>query len=167
MTLIKMGELKMHSADGFPKVGDKAPDFTLTKTDLSTVTLADYKGKTVLFNVYPSIDTVVCFESVKRFNETLSRDENSIIVCVSMDLPFALKRIGDAEQYKNVDLLSDFRNREFGDHYGLTILDGPLAGLLARAVIVIDPNQRVTYAELVNDITHSANYELAIQQICK
>lgn len=166
MSIIQMKELKMHSVDGFPKVGDKAPDFSLTKTDLSTVTLADYKGKTVLFNVYPSIDTVVCFESVKRFNAIQSRDENSVIVCVSMDLPFALKRIGDAEQYNNVDLLSDFRNREFGEQYGLTILDGPLAGLLARAVIIVDANQRVTYTELVDDITNSPDYDRAIKQIC-
>ena len=167
MSIIRMKEVQMHSVEGFPKVGEKAPDFTLTKTDLSTGTLADYKGKTVLFNIYPSIDTVVCLESVKRFNATLGRDKNSVIVCVSMDLPFALKRIGEAEQYTKVELLSDFRNREFGDRYGLTIIDGPLAGLLARAVIIVDENQRVTYTDLVADITNSPDYESAIKQVCR
>ena len=167
MSIIKMKELTMHNAEGFPIIGEKAPAFTLTRTDLSTVTLDDYKGKTVLLNVYPSIDTAVCFQSVKRFNEEFVHDKNAVIVCVSMDLPFALKRIGEGEQYQHVELLSDFRNREFGDQYGLTIMDGPLAGLLARAVIVIDPNQTLTYTELVSDITNAPDYEAAMKQICR
>ena len=166
MPQIKMKDLAMHTYEGFPKVGQTAPNFALTKIDLSTTVLSDYANKTVLLNIYPSIDTQVCFNSVKHFNENISHQHNNVIIaCVSMDLPFALKRIGEAEKFENIELLSDFRNREFGNTYGLTIADGPLAGLLARAIIIIDPQQKIVYTELVKDITNPPNYEEALKHI--
>lgn len=147
-----------------PAVGSPAPAFTLTDENLNLVVLDDFKNRSLLINIYPSIDTTICFDSVVKFNEQLS-GKNLDIICVSMDLPFAIKRIHREGSLKHVKILSDFRNRDFGNHYGVTIANGPLAGLLARAVIVLDSNHTVIYHELVSDIATPPNYKKAIDSL--
>jgi thioredoxin-dependent peroxiredoxin len=153
---------KFFTCGNIPPIGSQAPDFFATKTDLSTCSLDDFKEQAVLFDVYPSIETSVCFESVKKFQEIAVAYPHISIVCISMDLPFALSRVEKGEQLNGITLLSDFRNREFGDVYGLTIGNGPLAGLLARAVILLDPRHQVIYQELVDDISTCPNYNLLL-----
>lgn len=165
MSIIQMKNTDMHTFGELPKLQSQAPEFILTKPDLSTVSLADFSGKAVLLNVYPSVDTQVCYESVKTFNQASDLDDDLIIACISMDLPFALQRIQIGESLDNIQFLSDFRNREFGDSYGLTIADGPLAGLLARAVIVLDKEHKVIHQELVADISNPPNYQAALESL--
>jgi len=145
-----------------PKVGDKAPDFLLTKTDLSDISLKDVSGKKVIFNIFPSIDTPVCSTSVRRFNEEISKFNNAVVICASLDLPFAHARFCETEGLKNVIAVSEMRNREFGSNYGVRMLDGPLAGLLARAIVVIDESSKVIYTQLVGEITEEPDYDKAL-----
>ena len=147
-----------------PAKGTVAPDFTLVKQDLSETVLADYKGKNLVLNIFPSIDTGVCAMSVRQFNEKAAGLKNSVVLCVSMDLPFAQSRFCGAEGIKNVTTASVFRSA-FGDHYGVTIADGPLAGLLARAVVVIDASGKVVYTELVPEIAQEPDYTAALAAI--
>ena len=163
MTTIHLRDIPMHTFGNLPKIGQAAPNFIATTSELASVSLSDFAGKRVLLNVYPSIDTSVCLGSVKRFNKEAKTGEALIILCISMDLPFALKRIATGEELTDILLLSDFRNREFGELYGLTITDGPLAGLLARAVIALDETHTVTYVELVSDISNPPDYLKALQ----
>ncbi len=148
-----------------PNVGDTAPDFSLCDIDLNSVEKEDLAGLPVIINVFPSIDTSQCFNSVKTLNDSLVKMKTGRIICVSMDLPFTLKRVGLSESFINVLLLSDFRNRDFGEQYGLTIADGPLAGLLARAIFVLDGEQKIIYRELVEDISNPPNYAAAFEAI--
>ena len=148
-----------------PAVGSSAPSFTGVKTDLSECTLADLAGKKVILNVFPSIDTGVCAASTRRFNEAASSLENTVVVCVSADLPFALGRFCGAEGLENVVPVSVFRNPEFGSGYGATIADGPLAGLLSRVVVVINESGKVVYTEQVTEITQEPNYEAALEAL--
>ena len=145
-----------------PAIGSEASDFTLVASDLSTQTLKDYSGKTVILNIFPSIDTDVCATSVRKFNEEASKLNNTAVLCISRDLPFAQGRFCGAEGLKNVITLSDFRSGDFGKDYGLTITDGALAGLLARAVIIIDPAGNIIYSELVPEIAQEPNYSAAL-----
>lgn len=145
-----------------PKPGSAAPAFTAVKTDLSACALADLAGKKVVLNIFPSIDTGVCAASTRRFNQEAAALENTVVVCVSADLPFALGRFCGAEGLKDVVPVSIFRNPEFGKNYGVTIADGPLAGLLSRAVVVIDASGKVAYTEQVPEITQEPNYEAAL-----
>ncbi len=145
-----------------PKVGKKAPDFTLTKRDLSETSLEDYTGKRIVLNIFPSIDTQVCATSVRRFNVEASKLENSIVLCVSADLPFAHERFCGAEGIDDVLSLSCFRSEAFGRDYGVKITSGPLTGLLSRAVVIIDESGRVVYTEQVPEITQEPNYEAAL-----
>lgn len=166
MTEIYFRDQPIHTFGSVLQLGTEAPNFLLTKTDLSTVTLENFSGKALLINVYPSIDTQVCFESVKKFSRSIKAHAANVeVLCVSMDLPFALRRISEAEGLDNVTMLSDFRNRDFGALYGLTIIDGPLAGLLARSVIVLDPQHRTVYQELVKDVTQPPNYQAALAML--
>ena len=165
MSCVCLKDKTYHTLHDLPKIGQKAPSFTVTKTDLSTVNLDDFSGKSVLINVYPSIDTEVCFGSTQEFQKMAKHMKETIVLCISMDLPFALKRVTKEALLHNILLLSDFRNREFGDLYGLTITNGPLAGLLARCVIVLDKNHRIIYHELVADIATPPNYEAAIASL--
>lgn len=142
-----------------PSAGTKAPDFTLTKSDLGDVSLSDFAGSILILNIFPSVDTSVCAASVRRFNVEASALDNCKILGVSLDLPFAHKRFCEAEGIKNVITVSELRNREFGDKYGLRITSGPLAGLLARAVIVIDGNGKIAYTQLVPEITQEPDYD--------
>lgn len=152
----------IHTAGNLPEIGSQAPDFSLTKTDLSDVTLSDLKGKRVILNVFPSIDTAVCAMSVRRFNEEVSRLENTEVLCASLDLPFAHNRFCGAEGIEGVSAVSELRTRDFGNDYGLRIVDGPLAGLLSRAVIVIDESGKIIYTEQVPEIAQEPDYQSAV-----
>lgn len=145
-----------------PAVGSQAADFALVKGDLSTLSLADLKGKKAVLNIFPSVDTGVCAASVRRFNKEAAGLENTVVVCISRDLPFAQARFCGAEGIENVINASEFRNSDFSTAYGVLEIDGPLAGLLARAVVVLDENGVVKYTELVNEITEEPNYEAAL-----
>lgn len=139
-----------------------APSFTLVKTDLSELTKEDLKGKKVVLNIFPSVDTPVCANSVRAFNKEASSLENTVVVCVSADLPFAQARFCGAEGLDNVVPASVFRGNEFGKAYGLTIAGGPLAGLLARAIVVLDEKGDVTYTQLVSELTEEPDYKAAL-----
>lgn len=148
-----------------PKVGKKAPKFKLVKTDLSTIKLKDFKGKKVLINIFPSIDTGVCASSVRKFNESAASLENTVVLNVSKDLPFAHSRFCAAEGIENVVTLSDFINGKFGRRYGATIKNGPMKGLHSRAVVVVDENGIVTYTQQVPEIVEEPNYEAALEAL--
>lgn len=145
-----------------PKVGTEAPKFGGVKGDLSVVHLPELRGKRVVLNIFPSLDTPVCAASVRRFNKEAAALDNTVVLCVSKDLPFAQSRFCTTEGIENVIPVSTFRCHCFDDNYGLAITDGPLKGLLARAVIVIDEKGVITYEELVPEITHEPNYEAAL-----
>lgn len=151
-----------HTYGSIPAVGTQAPCFNLTGKDLNEVRCSDYKGKRVVLNVFPSLDTPVCAMSVRRFNADASKLDNTAVVCVSMDLPFAMNRFCTAEGIENVTVASAFRSPMFAEEYGLQLTDGPLAGLLARAVIIIDENGKIIYSELVDEITREPDYEAAL-----
>lgn len=148
-----------------PQVGTQAKDFQLVKTDLSVSSLADYKGSRIVLNIFPSVDTSTCATSVRKFNEKASSLENTKVLCISRDLPFAQNRFCGAEGLENVVNLSDFKDNSFGNSYGLSIVDGPLAGLHSRAVIVLDENGVVKYTELVPEIVDEPNYEAALASL--
>ena len=145
-----------------PTVGSVANDFVAVKADLSEVKLSDFTGKKVVLNIFPSVDTGVCAASVRRFNAELSNLENTVVLCLSKDLPFALGRFCAAEGLDNVVVGSTFRNHELEQAYGVLQQDGPLAGLLARAVVVINEAGQVVYTELVPEITQDPNFEAAL-----
>lgn len=144
-----------------PSVGSQAPALELVKTDLSTVSLTDLAGKRVVLNVFPSIDTPTCATSVRQFNEKASQVENTVVLCVSQDLPFAASRFCGAEGLENVVPASAFRSN-FAETYGVKLVDGPLTGLTARAVIVIDETGKVAHTELVGEIANEPNYDAAL-----
>ena len=151
----------IHTSADLPAVGSVAPDFKFIKVDLSEVSKADFAGKKCILNVFPSIDTPTCALSTKKFNEEAAKLDNTVVICVSADLPFAQKRFCAAEGIQNVETGSTFRS-SFGKDYGLEIVDGPLVGLLSRCVIVINENGEVTYSEQVAEIADEPNYEQAI-----
>lgn len=143
-----------------PDVGTTAPTFDLVGSDLSPVTSQDFSGKRVVLNIFPSLDTGVCAQSVREFNERAAGLENTSVVCVSKDLPFAHDRFCSAEGIKNVTTGSAFRSN-FGEDFGLLQADGPMKGLLARAVVVLDENGKVLYTQLVDEITNEPDYDAA------
>ena len=152
----------------FVTPGTMAPDFSLVKNDLSEYILNDNKGKYVVLNIFPSLDTGVCAMSVRRFNEMAAALPNTTVLCISKDLPFAQSRFCTVEGIENVVPLSDFRNTSsFGEAYGVLMKDGPLQGLLARAVVVINPQGEVVYSELVPEITQDPDYEAVLKVIPK
>ncbi len=153
----------VNTAGDLPRVGAEAPEFSLIKTDLSEVSLHDYKGKRVVLNIFPSVDTGVCAASVRRFNDEASKQANTAVLCVSRDLPFAHARFCGAEGLENVVSLSEYKDEVFSQNYGVKMVDGPLSGLLSRAVVVIDENGKVVHSEQVDDIVHEPNYEAAIK----
>lgn len=146
-----------------PAPGAAAPAFTVVKTDLSEVSLKDFAGKKLVLNIFPSIDTATCATSVRKFNQQASDIQNTQVLCVSADLPFALGRFCGAEGIKNVAAASVFRNPEFGTSFGVTITSGPLKGLLSRAVVVIDEQGKVLYNEQVAEIADEPNYDAALK----
>jgi thiol peroxidase len=155
----------IHTVGELPAVGATAPAFRLVRTDLAEVALADLAGKHVVLNVFPSVDTAVCAMSVRKFNEQAAGLPDTVVVCVSKDLPFALKRFCGAEGIENVVAASAFRGPDFGADYGLTIVDGPLAGLFARAVLVLDPTGKVLHRQLVAEIAEEPDYAAALAAV--
>jgi len=153
----------VNTAGDLPRVGGEAPEFALVKTDLSEVSLNDYKGKRVVLNIFPSVDTGVCAASVRRFNDEASKQDNTAVLCVSRDLPFAHARFCGAEGLDNVVSLSEYKDEVFSQNYGVKMVDGPLSGLLSRAVVVIDENGKVVHSEQVDDIVNEPDYEAAIK----
>ena len=148
-----------------PKIGKKAPKFNLVKTDLSKAKLKDFKGSKLILNIFPSLDTGTCAASVRRFNKDASELENTKVLCISRDLPFAQSRFCGAEGLENVISLSDFAKGKFGKSYGVTIKDGPLANLHSRAIVVINEEGVVTYTEQVPEIVDEPNYEAALKAL--
>ena len=146
----------------FPKVGDSAPDFNLTASDLSDVSLASYAGKRKVLNIVPSLDTPTCAKSTRVFNEKASAMSNTVVLVIAADLPFAMSRFCGAEGLKDVVALSTFRGKDFHTKYGVDIADGPLRGLTARGVVVLDENNKVKHAELVSEIAQEPNYDAAL-----
>ncbi|WP_028579510.1 thiol peroxidase [Desulfogranum japonicum] len=145
-----------------PATGDAAPAFTLVKTDLSEATLAEYAGKQIVLNIFPSIDTPVCASSVRKFNEVASQKDDTVVLCVSADLPFAHQRFCETDGLKDVIPVSVFRSPEFGKDYGVTISTGPLVGLLSRAIVIIDSAGKVVYTQQVPEITDEPDYDDAL-----
>lgn len=165
MATITLKGNTIHTVGNLPKAGSIAPNFTLTASNLSKVSLADYKGSKLILNIFPSIDTGTCATSVRQFNKEASSLNNVKVLCISRDLPFAQGRFCGAEGLTNVITLSDFATGEFGKNYGLEIADGPLAHLHSRAVIVLDENGKVTYTQQVPEIVDEPNYAEALKAI--
>lgn len=165
MAKITLAGNQINTIGELPKKGTKASDFSLVKTDLSTLSLKDLKGKKVVLNIFPSLDTDVCAASVRRFNKEVGDLKNTVVVCVSKDLPFAHKRFCTTEGLENVLNASDFKDGSFGEKYGVTIADGPLAGLHSRAVVVLDEEGKVVYNEQVPEIVQEPNYEAALNAV--
>ena len=148
-----------------PETGDQAPNFCLIKSDLSEVSLDEFKGKKVVLNIFPSIDTPVCATSVRRFNEEAGKLKNSVVLCISKDLPFAHARFCGAEGLDDVISVSDFQSGSFGEKYGVTIAEGPLKGLLSRAVVIVDEAGKVIYSQQVPEITDEPDYTSALAML--
>ena len=150
----------------FPQAGETAPDFFLTKNDLSDFSLKDGEGEYLILNIFPSLDTGVCATTVRRFNQMAASLPGAMVLCISKDLPFAQNRFCAAEGIDHTILLSDFRyTSRFGKDYGVLITSGPMRGLLARAVVIIDSKGKVIYSELVNEVTREPNYEAALRAV--
>jgi thiol peroxidase len=162
MATITLRGNPVQTAGELPGVGSTAPDFSLTGTDMKDFTLKDFAGKRVVLNIFPSVDTGVCAASVRRFNEAATKLDNTVVLCVSQDLPFAQKRFCGAEGIENVTMGSSFRHPEFAKAYGLAIADGGMAGLLSRAVVVLDASGKVAYTEQVPEIGQEPDYDKAI-----
>lgn len=163
MAKVTLGGNPVNTNASLPTVGSAAPHFKLVGNDLSEVSLQDFKGQRVILNVFPSIDTPTCATSVRTFNKIASELENTKVLCISRDLPFAQKRFCGSEGLENVINLSDFRNGDFGKDYGLTLIDGKLTDLHARAIVVVDENGIVKHTELVSEIANEPNYEAALK----
>ena len=151
-----------HTAGHIPAVGSKGYCYTLVTPELKEISCNDIKGRRVVLNIFPSLDTPVCAASVRRFNQEASHLTNATVLCVSMDLPFAAGRFCAADGLNNVIAASAFRTPTFAENYGVEMVDGPLAGLLARAVIILDENRKVIYSELVPEITEEPHYDEAL-----
>jgi len=156
---------EIHTIGTLPATGNKAPEFQLTKNDLSTVKLSDYKGSRVVLNIFPSVDTGTCAQSVRQFNQEAAELDNTIVLCISKDLPFAQARFCGAEGIENVEMLSDFKDGNFGTGYNVEFSNGPLAPLLSRAVVVVDEKGDILYTEQVAETTEEPNYKAALEAL--
>ncbi len=165
MATITLKGNPIHTSGELPAVGSPAPDFLLTKTDLTDLRLADLKGKRVVLNIFPSIDTAVCSLSVRRFNQAIQEVPDAVVLGISRDLPFAHARFCAAEGIEHVQAVSELRALRFGEAYGVRIVDGPLAGLLARAVAVLDASGTVVYTQLVPEIGQEPDYDGALTAV--
>lgn len=165
MATITLKGNAVHTSGNLPAVGSKSPEFKLVKNNLSEAALSDYKGSKVILNIFPSLDTGTCAASVRQFNKEAAELENTKVLCISRDLPFAQARFCGAEGIENVETLSDFRSGTFGKNYGLEIVDGPLNGLLSRVVIVLDEDGKVIYSEQVPEIVDEPNYKAALEAL--
>lgn len=165
MAIVTLKGNKINTLGNLPEVGATAPEFKLTKNDLSTATLENYKGKKVVLNIFPSVDTGTCAQSVRQFNKEASTLENTVVLCVSKDLPFAQARFCGAEGLDNVEMLSDFKDGNFGKAYNLSFADGPLEALLSRSIVVLNEEGNVVYTEQVAETTEEPNYKLALEAL--
>jgi len=165
MTKITLQGNQIKTIGKLPKIGKKAPKFKLVQTDLSKAGLKDFKGKKILLNIFPSIDTGICAASLRKFNETAAGLENTVVLNVSKDLPFAHSRFCAAEGIENALTLSDFAKGKFGRRYGVTIKTGPMKGLLSRAVVVVNEDGKISYTEQVPEIAQEPNYEAALDAL--
>lgn len=164
MAEVTLGGNPVHTSGDLPEVGSAAPSFTLTGSDLGDVTSSSFDGKNVVLNIFPSVDTPTCATSVRTFNERAADLDNTAVVCVSADLPFAQGRFCGAEGIENVSTGSTFRS-SFGDDFGVNLTDGPLAGVLARAVVVVGADGTVKHTELVSEIANEPDYDAALGAI--
>ncbi len=162
MANVTLGGNPISVGGNFPKAGDSAPDFSLTGKDLKDVSLKDFSGKRKVLNIVPSLDTPVCQTSTRKFNEKAGNLPNTVVLVVSGDVPFAMKRFCESEGLDNVVTLSTLRGRDFHSKYGVDIADGPLKGLTARAVVVLDENNKVKYSQLVPEIKDEPDYDAAL-----
>ncbi len=162
MATVTLQGTELHTNGELPAVGDDAPDFRLTDGDLNDVSLADFAGKKRLLNIVPSLDTPTCAESARKFNQNFSNRSDAVCLVVSADLPFAQGRFCSIEGLKNVVPLSMMKSKKFAKDYGVLITDGPLEGLAARAVVVVDESGKVTYTQLVKEIADEPDYEAAL-----
>ncbi|APR36995.1 MULTISPECIES: thiol peroxidase [unclassified Paraburkholderia] len=165
MSQVTLGGNPIDVSGTFPSVGQQAPAFTLVGRDLKSVTLAEFHGKRKVLNIVPSLDTPTCATSTRKFNEAAGKLANTAVIVVSGDLPFAASRFCTTEGLANVTTASTFRGHEFARAYGVDITSGPLAGLTARAVVVIDENDKVVHAELVSEIKSEPNYDAALNAL--
>ena len=156
---------EFNTIGNLPELGNKAPDFSLTAGDLSLKSLSDYSGKNIILNIFPSIDTGTCASSVREFNKKSTDLENTVVLCISRDLPFAQARFCGAEGIDNVITLSDFAKGSFGKNYGLTIENGPLAHLHSRAIVIINAEGNIIYKEQVAEIADEPDYEAALKAL--
>ncbi len=164
MATITIKGNEVHTTGNLPQTGEQAPEFSLVASDLSEKQLSDYKGKKVVLNIFPSIDTNTCAMSVRKFNQEASKLENTVVLCISRDLPFAQGRFCAAEGLENVITLSAFRSG-FGKDYGLEFADGPLRGLLSRVVLVLNESGKVVYQQQVSETTEEPDYEKALSAL--
>ena len=164
-TKVTLGGNPILLAGDFPQAGQQAPVFSLVGTDLADVSLVSFGGKRKVLNIFPSIDTPTCAASVRRFNQSANNAPNTVVLCISADLPFAQKRFCGSEGLDNVIPLSTMRGRDFLGAYGVEITSGPLAGVAARAVVVLDENDRVLYSELVPEIKNEPDYDAALKAL--
>lgn len=162
MSTVTLKGNPIHVDGSLPAAGSTAPAFSLVAKDLKNVSLTDFAGKRKVLNIFPSVDTPTCATSVRHFNQDASGLNNAVVLCISADLPFAQARFCGAEGLENVVTLSTMRGAAFLKDYGVAITDGPLAGLAARAVVVLDEHDKVLHSELVSEIAHEPNYEAAL-----
>ncbi|MEM7303937.1 MAG: thiol peroxidase [Pseudomonadota bacterium] len=165
MATITLQGNEIHTNGDLPAVGDKAPDFKLVNKDLADVGLSDYAGNKKIINIVPSLDTPVCATSAKKFGDLAKEREDVVVLIVAADLPFAMSRFCTAEGVDNLVTLSMMRDRNFAKDYGVLIEDGPLAGITARAVVVLDADNNVIHAELVNEISNEPDYDAAVNSL--
>lgn len=167
MAQTKIGDLTVNTSGDLPAIGSVAPAFTLATNDLKEMSLKDFAGKNVVLNIFPSIDTSVCATSVREFNKRAAALENTVVLCISKDLPYAFRRFCGAEGIDKVVTLSDFRNKGFSKNYGVEMLGGRMEGLHARAIVVIDEKGKVKHTEVVPVIGEEPNYDAALQTLGK
>jgi len=165
MAEVTLGGKPSNTVAELPSIGEKAPDFKLVKTDMSEVSLSDFNGRNVILNIFPSVDTEVCAMSVREFNEKAGSLENTVVLCVSKDLPFAQARFCGAEGIENAIPVSNFRNDSFAKEYGVELVDGAFKGLNARAVVIVSPDGKIIYNQLVPEIGNEPNYEEALSAV--
>ncbi|MDZ4715537.1 MAG: thiol peroxidase [Cytophagales bacterium] len=165
MAQTKLGEKTVNTIGDLPNVGSAAPEFILTGNDLKEISSVQFAGKNVVLNIFPSLDTSTCAASVREFNKRAASLEDTVVLCISKDLPFAMRRFCGAEGIDKVTTLSDFRNRGFAKSYGVEMLEGGMFGLLARAVVIIGPDGNVKYSQIAPVVGEEPDYDSAIQAI--
>jgi len=165
MATITLKGNEIHTLGNLPAIGSSVPDFKLTMTDLSSSSLSEYEGRKLVLNIFPSIDTGTCAASVRQFNQEAAELENTVVLCISKDLPFAQNRFCGAEGIENVVMLSDYKDGGFGKAYQVEFTDGPLQGLLSRAVIVVNEKGNVVHTEQVAETVEEPNYKAALEAL--